>query len=157
METLGGRGVQLLLIHDLVTRCGEWSASHLGRALPPLPHCTEGWVSTRAGLDTEATGKILSPLPRIEARSLVVLQISHWILGWDVSCGCVRNARFSAVTDSFCVNFTTHQLLCCGGSGSMQQYQPGHFKQNFWEVFYRLMWVWGSKYAAFAYYTTFWV
>jgi hypothetical protein len=26
-------------------------------------HCTGGWVGPRAGLDTEATGKILSPLP----------------------------------------------------------------------------------------------
>jgi hypothetical protein len=28
-----------------------------------------GWVGLRAGLDTEATGKILSPLPGIEPRS----------------------------------------------------------------------------------------
>jgi hypothetical protein len=27
-----------------------------------------GWVGPRAGLDTEATRKILSPLPRIEPR-----------------------------------------------------------------------------------------
>jgi hypothetical protein len=26
-------------------------------------HCTGGWVDPRAGLDTEARGKILSPLP----------------------------------------------------------------------------------------------
>jgi hypothetical protein len=32
-------------------------------------HCTGGWVGPRAGLDTEATGKILSPLPGIEPRS----------------------------------------------------------------------------------------
>jgi hypothetical protein len=31
----GGKDVQLLLIHDLDTRCGEWSASRLGCALPP--------------------------------------------------------------------------------------------------------------------------
>jgi hypothetical protein len=34
----------------------------------PGTHCTGGWVSPRAGLDTEATGKILSPLPEIEPR-----------------------------------------------------------------------------------------
>jgi hypothetical protein len=32
---LGGRGEQLLLILDLGTRWGEWSASHPCRALPP--------------------------------------------------------------------------------------------------------------------------
>jgi hypothetical protein len=45
---------------------GEWSASRPGRALPPGKgppgtHCTGGWVGSRAGLDTEATGKILCP------------------------------------------------------------------------------------------------
>jgi hypothetical protein len=33
METLKGRGD--MLIHDLGTRWGEWSASRPGRALPP--------------------------------------------------------------------------------------------------------------------------
>jgi hypothetical protein len=32
-------------------------------------HCTGGWVGPRAGLDTEATEKILSPLLGIEPRS----------------------------------------------------------------------------------------
>jgi hypothetical protein len=45
---------------------GEWSASRPGRAFPPgerTPgtHCTGGWVGPRAGLDTEARGKILCP------------------------------------------------------------------------------------------------
>jgi hypothetical protein len=35
----------------------------------PGTHCTEGWVGLRAGLDTEARRKILSPLPGIEPRS----------------------------------------------------------------------------------------
>jgi hypothetical protein len=35
----------------------------------PGTHCTGGWVGPRAGLDTEARGKILSPLPGIEPRS----------------------------------------------------------------------------------------
>jgi hypothetical protein len=52
---------------------GEWSASPPGRALPPGgppgTHYTGGWVGSRAGLDTEARGKILSPLPGIEPRS----------------------------------------------------------------------------------------
>jgi hypothetical protein len=55
---------------------GEWSASRPGLALPPLPrertpgtHCTGGWVGPSAGLDKEAGGKVLSPLPGIEPRS----------------------------------------------------------------------------------------
>jgi hypothetical protein len=32
-------------------------------------HCTGGWVGPRASLNTEARGKILSPLPGIEPRS----------------------------------------------------------------------------------------
>jgi hypothetical protein len=31
-------------------------------------HCTGGWVGLRAGQDTEAKGKVLSPLPGIEPR-----------------------------------------------------------------------------------------
>jgi hypothetical protein len=43
---------------------GEWLASRLGRAFTPgerTPgtHCTGGWVGPRAGVDTEARGKIV--------------------------------------------------------------------------------------------------
>jgi hypothetical protein len=49
----------------------EWSP---GRSLfpgkgPPGTRCTGGWVGLRAGLDTEARRKVLSPLPGIELRS----------------------------------------------------------------------------------------
>jgi hypothetical protein len=52
---------------------GEWSASRPGRAFTPgerAPgtHWTRGWVGPRAGLNTEARGKILCP-PGIEPRS----------------------------------------------------------------------------------------
>jgi hypothetical protein len=60
---VGGEDVHFLLIHDLGTRWGEWSASRPGRALPPLkgppvPIGYEagwasepvGWVGPRAGL-----------------------------------------------------------------------------------------------------------
>jgi hypothetical protein len=45
---------------------GEWSASRPGRAFTPGERtpgtrCTGGWVGPRAGLDTEARGKILCP------------------------------------------------------------------------------------------------
>jgi hypothetical protein len=39
------------------------------RERPPGTHCTGGWVDPRAGLDTEARGKILLPLPGFEPRS----------------------------------------------------------------------------------------
>jgi hypothetical protein len=53
---------------------GEWSASRPGHSLapekgPPVTHWTGGWVGPTAGLDTEARGNILSPLPGIEPRS----------------------------------------------------------------------------------------
>jgi hypothetical protein len=32
-------------------------------------HCAGGWVGPRAGVDTDVTGKVLSPLPGIEPRS----------------------------------------------------------------------------------------
>jgi hypothetical protein len=35
----------------------------------PGTHCTGGWVGPRAGVDTEARGKILYLLPGIEPRS----------------------------------------------------------------------------------------
>jgi hypothetical protein len=65
---------ELLLIHDLGTRWG-WvvSVTLWPRFSPseriPGTHCSGGWVGSRAGLDTEATGKIISPLPGIEPRS----------------------------------------------------------------------------------------
>jgi hypothetical protein len=39
------------------------------RRKAPGTHCTGGWVGPRAGLDTEATRKILSLLPGIQPRS----------------------------------------------------------------------------------------
>jgi hypothetical protein len=72
---LGGEDVYLLLILDFGTVWG-WVVSVTlrprftpGRKDPPGTHCTEGWVGPRAGLDTEAREKILSPLPGIEPRS----------------------------------------------------------------------------------------
>jgi hypothetical protein len=66
MEAHGGRGVYLLLIHDLGTRWG-WVVSVRTRPRftpgerTPGTHCAGGWVGPRASLDTEATGKILCP------------------------------------------------------------------------------------------------
>jgi alpha-glucosidase (family GH31 glycosyl hydrolase) len=62
---------------------GEWSASHPGRAFTPgertpSTHWTGGWVSTRAGLDTEDRGKILFIRPILIAKTK--LCTFQWIL-----------------------------------------------------------------------------
>jgi hypothetical protein len=55
---------------------------HAPSALYPGTHCTGGWLGPRAGLDTEAKGNILMPLPGIEPRSLsrpVRSQTLNWL------------------------------------------------------------------------------
>jgi hypothetical protein len=74
MKTLGEEDVSLLLILELGTRWERVvSVTPLPRFTPgertPGTHCTGGWVGPRAGLDTEARGKVLSPLPEIEPQS----------------------------------------------------------------------------------------
>jgi hypothetical protein len=52
------------------------------RERTPGTHCTGGWVAHIAGLDTEARGKILSPLPGIEPSSpgrLARSQTLYWL------------------------------------------------------------------------------
>jgi hypothetical protein len=67
MEALGGeRRYSSYSFSTSALDGGEWSASRPGRAFIPgerIPgtHCTGGWVSPRAGLHTEARGKILCP------------------------------------------------------------------------------------------------
>jgi hypothetical protein len=55
---------------------GEWSASHPAALCPgertPGIHCTGGWVGPRAGLDTDARGKILCPCRGSNLHRLVV-------------------------------------------------------------------------------------
>jgi hypothetical protein len=70
----GGEEVELLIILDFGTR-QEWEVSITsqlcfspGKRTPGI-HFTGGWVGLIAGLDTEATGKILLTLPEIEPRS----------------------------------------------------------------------------------------
>jgi hypothetical protein len=65
MEALGGkRRYSSYSFSTSALDGGEWSASRPGRVFTPREstngtHCTGGWVGPRAGLDTEATGKIL--------------------------------------------------------------------------------------------------
>jgi hypothetical protein len=85
----GGEEVQLLLILKLGTRWG-WVVSITPRPRfspgerTPGTHCTGGWVGPRAGLEAEARGKILSPVPGIEhptrgrpARSQTLFWLSY--------------------------------------------------------------------------------
>jgi hypothetical protein len=63
MHTPRGRGSRALLVLDLGTREGEWSASRPGRNLPPRKgnpstHWVGTWVDLKAVLDTTARGKI---------------------------------------------------------------------------------------------------
>jgi hypothetical protein len=70
MKALEGRE-DIAPIHPRPRHCvcvGEWSALRPGERTPGT-HWTGGWVGLRAGLDTEARGKILSPLLGIEPRS----------------------------------------------------------------------------------------
>jgi hypothetical protein len=60
----------------------------------PGTHCTGVWVGPRAGLDTEARGKIFSPLPGIEPRTPgrpASSQTLYWLsyLGSLFVCVCV--------------------------------------------------------------------
>jgi hypothetical protein len=67
MEALGGeRRYSSYSFSTLALDEDEWSASRPGRAFTPgertpSTHYTGGWMGHRAGLDTEARGKILCP------------------------------------------------------------------------------------------------
>jgi hypothetical protein len=74
MEAHGGEEVYLLLIHDVGTRCGEWSASRPDHALPPgkgppAPIGQEaGWTSELVWTQ-RLEEKLSLPPPGIEPRS----------------------------------------------------------------------------------------
>jgi hypothetical protein len=66
---------------------GEWSASHAGCALhpgkgTPGTHWIGGWVSLRAGPDTEATGKVLCLCQRWNLSHLVVQSLVRHYTDW---------------------------------------------------------------------------
>jgi hypothetical protein len=68
MEGREGQEVQLLLIHDLGTRWGEWSMSSPaalspGKRAPGTTAQETGWAPG-GGLDTEVIGKISSAADR---------------------------------------------------------------------------------------------
>jgi hypothetical protein len=87
MEALGGEEYSSYSFITWALDGFKWSASRPGRALPPgemTPgtHCTGGWVGPRAGLDTEATGKILCPCRESNLYRLVVLSVTRHYTDW---------------------------------------------------------------------------
>jgi hypothetical protein len=71
---LGGEKAQLHSFSNSAVDGGKWSESRPVRALPQGKntagtYCTGGLVGPKAGLDIQATGNILSPLPELEPRS----------------------------------------------------------------------------------------
>jgi hypothetical protein len=78
------------------------------RRKDPGTHWTGGWVGLRAGLDTEARGKILSPLPRIEppspgrpGRSQTLYCLSYpapWIRSQQQALDCARAGEVAATS-----------------------------------------------------------
>jgi hypothetical protein len=107
-----------VLILDLGTRWG-WVVI----VTPPPPfslwertpgtHCTGGWVGPRAGLDTEARGKILSPLPGIETRSSGRPPQSSQTPCW-LSYRAHQHCIIPAVNDHTyrCVDCRVNKLVC---------------------------------------------
>jgi hypothetical protein len=75
MEALGGRG-------GIAPTHSEWSASRPGCAFTPGTHCTGGWVGPRAGLDTEARGKILCPCRVSNSDRPVVQPVVRHYTAW---------------------------------------------------------------------------
>jgi hypothetical protein len=84
---LWGEEVYLLLIHDLGTRWG-WVVNITPRPRftpgerTPGTHWTGGWVDPRAGLDTEARGKILCPCRGSNPDRPVVQSVVRHYTAW---------------------------------------------------------------------------
>jgi hypothetical protein len=104
----------------------EWPASRPVRALAPGErtagtHCTGGWVGPRTGLDIEARGKILLPLPEIESRSLgpsARSQTLYWLsypahkltYSLNVKQVCFKNTK--AISNQFVSASVEQRKLC---------------------------------------------
>jgi hypothetical protein len=88
MEALGGRGC-IALTHSRPRHQMGWVVSVTPRPLfipgerTPGTHCTGGWVGPRAGLDTEARGKILWPCrgsnPDRPVVQFIVRHYTDWV------------------------------------------------------------------------------
>jgi hypothetical protein len=88
---LGGEEIYLLLILDLGSRCG-WVVSVTPRPRfspgerTPGTHCTGGWVGLRAGLDTEARGRILCLCRGSNPDRPVVQPVARHCTDWTIRC-----------------------------------------------------------------------
>jgi hypothetical protein len=83
MQALRGREVQLLLILDLDTRKGSVQRHALAAFCPreatPCTQWTVFWMGLRAGLDTEARGKILCLCQGSNPSRPVCSQTLYWL------------------------------------------------------------------------------
>jgi hypothetical protein len=92
---LGGEEVQLLLILDLGTRWGEWSASRPGRSLPPgkwppVP------IVQEAGWAPEVRGKILCPRRGSNPdRPVVQHVVRHYTTAWATPVPIIKEAGWA--------------------------------------------------------------
>jgi hypothetical protein len=65
---MGGQEVQLLLIHNLGTNGGEWSASRPGRALSPVPIGQEaGWAQRTQRQKEKSSASVENRTPVIQS------------------------------------------------------------------------------------------
>jgi hypothetical protein len=132
----------------------EWLASSPGRALPPgesttCTHWTGGWVGLKAGLDTEARGEILLPLPGFEPRSPsrpVLSQKLYWLSCPGSSkyifyilylCAVDKNPKEQASTSS---SFNVTKV--CFSTTLMNNEQEGMCNYEVWAYFSVLLRHW---------------
>jgi hypothetical protein len=109
---LWGEELYLLLILSLCIRWGEWSTSRPGRFSPeertPGTHCTGGWVGHRAGLDTEARGKIFRVCRGSNLDRLVVQPVARHYTDWATGLTYFINKLYK-----FCLEFHVQWNKCC--------------------------------------------
>jgi hypothetical protein len=117
-KALGGEEVYLLLILDLGTRwwwgvsVTPWPRFSPGERIPGT-YCTGGWVGPRAGLDTEATGKILClwwgsnldrPVVQPVARYQMYINLKEsWITTWDSVIAWITAVRLKTALADKCL------------------------------------------------------
>jgi hypothetical protein len=113
----------------------DWSVSCPGHALPPgkdpSTHWIRGWVGVRAGLNTEARGKILclcqgsNPSPPVYSQTI-------YILSYSSSCKYVSNYLpfFGIPPLSFSIHFVVLNLMTSEQLQSGNEVHKFLFNQN---------------------------
>jgi hypothetical protein len=112
MKALGGRGcTRIAPSHSQPCHWMGWVVSVMPRPRfspgerTPGTHCTGGWVGPRAGLDTEARGKILCPCRGSNTDRLVIQPVVRYYTAWanrDHSVSIKQLNWYSLICFSFC-------------------------------------------------------